>query len=177
MIPIPPENAEGWRPIPIPDVLLGVDASTMQAFLAFQAAADAHERLVLRDLSQGGTEPSQITFLRVIATYEGLCQRDIADLLKISRARVTTVLKGLDDLGAIRRVRDEHDRRLTHVYLTEIGRAIDEGKEALRAEHINAIFGAMSEEERVELRRSLGVVTRRLLALAESDPVWTGVEA
>jgi DNA-binding MarR family transcriptional regulator len=177
VIPIPPENPEGWRPIPIPDVLLGVDGSTMQAFLAFQAAADAHERLVLQDLSQGGTEPSQITFLRVIATYEGLCQRDIADLLRISRARVTTVLQSLDELGAIKRVRDEKDRRLTHVYLTEIGRAIDQGKETLRAGHINAIFGTMSGEERAELRRSLGAVTRRILALTESDPVFISMEA
>jgi DNA-binding MarR family transcriptional regulator len=169
VIPVPPENPDGWRPIPLPDVLLGVDASTMQAFLAFQAAVDAHEELVLQDLSQDDTEPSQVTFLRVIATFEGLCQRDIAHHLRISRARVTHVLQTLDEMGAIKRVRDENDQRLTRVYLTGLGRAIDKSKESIRSEHINAVFGSLSEEEQAEIRRSLGAVTRRIRALLKND--------
>jgi MarR family transcriptional regulator, organic hydroperoxide resistance regulator len=168
VIPVPPENAEGWHPIPLPDVLLGVDQSTMQAFLAFQAAVDAHEELVLQDLSRDGTQPSQITMLRLIATYEGLCQRDLADLLKISRARVTTVLQTLEEMGAIRRVRDGDDQRLTRVYLTDIGRAMDQSKETIRSNHINAVFGLMSEKERAQLRESMGTVTRLIRALMGS---------
>lgn len=169
MIPIPPENADGWHPIPLPDSMLGVDAPTLQAFLAFQAAVDAHEELVLQNLCQGGSQPSQITLLRLIATYEGVCQRELADHLRISRARVTTVLQELEEAGAIRRVRDDRDQRLTRVYLTDAGRKIDEAKEALRTRHINAIFGGLTEEEQAELRRSLGTVTRRIQALLGSD--------
>jgi DNA-binding MarR family transcriptional regulator len=150
-------------------VLLGVDASTMQAFLAFQAAVDAHEELVLKDISSDGTQASQITMLRLIATYEGLCQRDLADLLRISRARVTTVLQTLEGMGAIKRVRDDEDQRLTRVYLTDAGRAIDKSKEALRSTHINAVFGTMSEKDRVALRESMAVVTRRIRALMEAE--------
>jgi DNA-binding MarR family transcriptional regulator len=168
VIPVQSENVEGWHPIPLPDVLLGVDASTMQAFLTFQAAVDAHEQLVLQDISEAGTQPSQVTVLRMVATYEGLCQRDIADLLKISRARVTTVLQSLEEAGAIRRVRDKKDQRLTRVYLTDIGRSIDQAKESLRTEHINAVFASLTEEERAELRRALGAVTRRIRALIKS---------
>ncbi len=171
MIPVPPASPEGWHPIPLPDSLLGVDSSTMQAFLAFQAAVDAHEQLVLQDLCDGGTQPSQVTILRMIATAEGLCQRDIADMLRISRARVTTVLQSLEEAGAIRRVRDENDQRLTRVYLTDVGRTIDEAKERLRSRHINTVFASLSEEERTELRRSLAAVTRRIQGLVRGKPV------
>ena len=170
MIPIEPTNPEGWHPIPLPDVLLGVDESTMQAFLAFQAAADAHEQLALQNLYEGGTQPSQVTILRMIATYEGLCQRDIADLLRISRARVTTVLQSLEEAGAITRVRDENDQRLTRVYLTDVGREIDRAKEELRARHINAVFGTLSEEEKIDLRRSVALVTQRIRTLLHEQP-------
>lgn len=171
MIPVPPANAEGWHPIPLPDILLGVDDSTMQAFLAFQAAVDAHEQLVLQDLCEGGTQASQATILRMIATYEGLCQRDIADLLGISRARVTTVLQSLEENGAISRVRDANDQRLTRVYLTDVGRTIDQAKEELRTRHINTVFATLSEEERSELRRSLAGVTERIRGLIKGDTV------
>jgi MarR family transcriptional regulator, organic hydroperoxide resistance regulator len=171
MIPIPPASAEGWHPIPLPDVLLGVEGSTMQAFLAFQAAVDAHEQLVLQDLCEGGTQPSQVTILRMVATYEGLCQRDIADLLRISRARVTTVLQSLEEAGAITRVRDENDQRLTRVYLTDVGREIDHAKEELRTRHINTVFASLSEKEKTELRRSLMAVTQRIGTLVRDRPV------
>jgi DNA-binding MarR family transcriptional regulator len=147
--------------------MLGVDDSTMQAFLAFQYAVDAHQELVLRDLCREGTQPSQVTILRMIASYEGLCQREIADLLGISRARVTTILQSLEEAGAITRVRDDKDQRLTRVYLTDIGRALDASKEALRAEHIKTVFGSLTEAEREDVRRALSLVNRRIRALLE----------
>jgi MarR family transcriptional regulator, organic hydroperoxide resistance regulator len=171
MIPVEPANAEGWHPIPLPDSLLGVDSSTMQTFLAFQAAVDAHEEMVLQSLCEGGTQPSQVTILRMIATYEGLCQRDIAELLRISRARVTTVLQSLEEAGAITRVRDENDQRLTRVYLTDIGRAIDQSKEARRAENIKAVFATLTDDERAELRHALTALTKRIRAVVERQPV------
>jgi MarR family transcriptional regulator, organic hydroperoxide resistance regulator len=177
VIPVPPANPEGWHPIPLPDSLLGVDAPTMQTFLAFQAAMDAHEELVLQSLCEGGTQPSQVTILRMIATYEGLCQRDIADLLRISRARVTTVLQSLEEAGAITRVRDENDQRLTRVYLTDIGRAIDQKKEMLRSLHINAVFSTLSEGEQAELRHALAAVTQRIRMLLKDTPVTSPPES
>jgi DNA-binding MarR family transcriptional regulator len=168
VIPTLPDKGEGWHPIPLPPVIEGVDEATMQSFLAFQHAVDAHEELVLQDLWESGTQPSQISCLRVIATYEGLCQRDIADILKISRARVTTVVQSLDEAGAIRRVRDENDQRLTRVYLTDFGRELDKSKELLRSAHINAVFGGMSDVERTALQSALASVTQRILGLVRS---------
>ena len=169
MIPVPPEDADAWHPIPLPDVTLGVDESTMRAFLAFQRAMDLHQRLVLQNLSDGGTQPAQVTLLRVVATYPGLCQREIADMLGLSRSRVTTVLQGLEDIGAIKRVRDDDDQRLARVYLTDVGQTIDATKEALRGEHINFVFGGLTDKERAELRRSLSAVSRGIRRLIRTD--------
>ena len=166
MIPDPqPDTAENWHPIPLPAAIAGVDGTTLEAFLAFQHAVDAHEELVLQDICENNTQPSQIACLRVIATYEGLCQRDIADILKISRARVTTVLQSLEHAGIVTRVRDQKDQRLTRVYLTDAGRTLDRDKESLRSEHINAVFGRLSAEDQAALQKAMATVTANIRTL------------
>lgn len=123
----------------------------------------------MQNLSEGGTQPAQVTLLRVVATYPGLCQREIADMLGLSRTRVTTILQGLESIGAIERVRDRDDQRLARVYLTDVGRAIDESKEAIRGEHINSVFGILTDEERADLRRCLAKVSQGISALIKDD--------
>ncbi|MCX8031908.1 MAG: MarR family transcriptional regulator [Thermoleophilia bacterium] len=169
VIPVPPENARDWHPIPLPDDEQKLDESILEAFLEFQKAVDLHQRLVLQNLCDGGTQPAQVTLLRVVATYPGLSQREIADMLGLSRARVTRILQGLEDMGAIKRIRDDNDQRVTRVYLTETGKEIDASKEALRLEHINLVFGSLSEKERKELRRSLSAVSRAIQGLIRTD--------
>jgi len=169
VIPVPPERAEDWRPIPLPEDDKRLEGSVMQAFLEFQRAVDLHQRLVLQNLCDGGTQPAQVTLLRVVATYPGLSQREIADMLGLSRARVTRILQGLEEMGAVKRVRDDSDQRVARVYLTAIGEEIDANKEALRLEHIAQVFGSLTEEEREELRHSLSAVSRAIQGLIRSD--------
>jgi DNA-binding MarR family transcriptional regulator len=165
----PPDNADSWQPLPLPLVMEGVHPSTMKAFLAFQKAVNTFQQMVLKDMSEDGAQPSRMLCLRVIATYDGLCQREIAEILRISRARVTTVMQGLEKMGAIRRERDENDQRLTRVYLTELGRSLDQQKGSLRSSRINQMFGCMSEQERIQLQRCLDDVTSRLRGIIQAN--------
>jgi DNA-binding MarR family transcriptional regulator len=157
-------NDPNWQPLPFPDVLAGVEPSALAAFLAFHSVFNTFTRLVLKDLTQGGTQPSQMECLRVLATEDGLCQRDIALAMGVSRARVTGVVQGLEQAGYVTRVRDRGDQRFARVHLTELGRAIDQEKGLLREAHINGVFGSMDEEERRELTRLLDDLDRRFKA-------------
>jgi len=141
----------------------------MGAFLAFHKAMNTHQRLVLKDLSEGGTQPSQMACLRLLATHDGLCQRDIADAMRVSRARVTTIVQALERAGAVYRVRDEADQRFARVFLTDVGRSIDRGKGSIRDTRINSIFGDMSQEDRSDLERLLDGLTVRLQRVLQSD--------
>jgi DNA-binding MarR family transcriptional regulator len=48
--------------------------------------------------------------LRLLVMNDGLCQRDVADAMQLSRARVTSTLRATEKSEVIRRVRDKKDR-------------------------------------------------------------------
>ncbi len=169
MIPVSPDRGEGWQPLPFPDSIEGVHPDTLQAFLAFNKVVNSFEQLMVKDLSEEDAQPSQITCLRLLTERDGICQREIADALRISRARVTAIVQALEKAGAIRRERDENDGRLTRVFVTEAGRELDRQKGHIREARINQIFADMSTEERVELRRRLDDLTDRIQNVLRSS--------
>jgi MarR family transcriptional regulator, organic hydroperoxide resistance regulator len=162
VIPVPPERSEGWEPLPFPRQVEGVHPDTLQAFLAFNKVVNSFEQLMVKDLSQEDAQPSQITCLRLLSERDGICQRDIADAMRISRARVTAIVQALEKTGAIRRERDDTDARLTRVFVTDVGRELDRQKGHIREERINQLFADMAPQDRVELRVRLDDLTERI---------------
>jgi DNA-binding MarR family transcriptional regulator len=163
--------------MPFPDVVEGVHPDTLQAFLAFHKVVNSFEQLMVKDMSDEGAQPSQVTCLRLLAERDGICQRDIASALRISRARVTTIVQALEKMGAVRRERDGSDARLTRVYLTDHGREVDRQKGHIREARINQIFADMSAEDRVELRRRLDDLTERIQTILHGDGSVVATEA
>jgi DNA-binding MarR family transcriptional regulator len=153
---------EAWPPLPFPIGIEGMEPYAVKAFFAFHQLVDTFRHVVIRDLRAEGTQPSQVACLRLLATTDGLCQRDIAEAMGISRARVTSILQPLEKMGAVRRVRDAADRRLFRVFLTDVGQAIDREKALIREANIRNVFGDMSEEDCVELEKRLDDLTARL---------------
>jgi MarR family transcriptional regulator, organic hydroperoxide resistance regulator len=169
LIPVTPDKAEGWEPLPFPEKLEGVHPDTLKTFLAFNKVVNSFEQLMIKDLSDEDAQPSQITCLRLLTERDGICQRDIAAALRISRARVTAIVQALEKLGAIRRERDETDARLTRVFVTDVGRAIDRRKGHVREARINEIFADMSPDDRVDLCRRLDDLTERIQKTLHSN--------
>lgn len=151
-----------YSPFPFPEQVDGVDPSALEAFRAFHKLVDTFQYLVQKDLSQGGTQPAQMAVLRLLAMNDGLCQRDIAETMRISRARVTSLLQSMEQAGSVRRFRDNSDQRLTRVFITDSGRSLDREKSEIREHQINGIFGGLSEEDRMELVRLFDHLTLRL---------------
>lgn len=172
MIVVEPERDDEWGQIPLPRVMEGVQPDALEAFLAFNKVVNSFEQLMVKDASEGGTQPSQVTCLRLLAERDGICQRDIADALRISRARVTAIVQALEKAGAIRRETDAADGRMTRVYLTDVGREIDRQKGFIRDARINQIFSGMSSKDRAALIHHLDDLTSRLQqALHSSAPI------
>jgi MarR family transcriptional regulator, organic hydroperoxide resistance regulator len=162
VIPVPPDRAEGWEPLPFPEKLEGVHPDTLKTFLAFNKVVNSFEQLMIKDLSDEGAQPSQVTCLRLLVGRDGICQRDIADAMRISRARVTAIVQALEKAGAVRRERDGVDARLTRVYVTDFGREIDRQKGHIREARMNEIFADMDAEYRVDLCHRLDDLTERI---------------
>jgi MarR family transcriptional regulator, organic hydroperoxide resistance regulator len=169
VIPVHPERSEGWEPLPFPEELEGVHPDTLKAFLAFNKVVTSFEQLMVKDMSDEGAQPSQVTCLRLLSERDGICQRDIADAMRISRARVTAIVQALERAGAVRRERDGTDGRLTRVYITEVGRGLDRAKGHVREARINEIFADMTPEDRTDLRRRLDDLTERIQRILGSN--------
>jgi len=111
--------------------------------------------------------------LRILADQDGTSQRDLADILHLSRPRVTGILQGMERAGAVVRRPDQQDQRLTRVYLTADGRSLAKEVQAVFTASLHQTIGAMSEEDRAELERLLCILaenTSRALKNQKEPP-------
>jgi len=109
----------------------------------------------MQRLSQPGAHHGEFMSLRLLATGEGMSQRDLAETLYLSRPRVTRILQGLEKAGAVRREVDPDDQRITRVFLTAEGRRQELENRAAFEDFINGTLGRLSDQDKLELKRLL----------------------
>jgi len=163
------EGGSEFFPSPVPPSIDGLDPATAEAYVSFQETMDLHQQLVVKHLSERGSSPGQVIILRMLTANDGMAQRDIASAMRLSRARVTRLVQTLEAEGAVYRVRDPKDQRIVRVYLTESGRDREHRKGLLRGDSLKRIFGSLSEVERTELARLLGLVGEGIERSLQSD--------
>lgn len=107
----------------------------------------------------GDITPSQFAVLEALYHLGQLTQGEISAKVLKSGSNMTTVIDNLERDGYVRRERDEKDRRVIHVHLTEAG----SGKlEAILPGHIAAlvdefkVLSAGEQETLGELCKKLG---------------------
>lgn len=62
--------------------------------------------------------------LKALNQIDGASARELSDFLGIRPASLAELLSKTESRGLIRRVRDEEDHRISHIYLAEAGRQI-----------------------------------------------------
>ncbi len=77
------------------------------------------EKLEDKHITQG-----ELTFLYNIYYHESISQRELADLLFVSEAYVTKILKKLEKKEYIKRKIDEKNKSKKMIYLSEKGRTL-----------------------------------------------------
>ncbi|MGL4453476.1 MAG: MarR family winged helix-turn-helix transcriptional regulator [Sarcina sp.] len=84
---------------------------------------------------------------------EGQRQKDIAKALNVQAATVTVMVKRLEKSGFIEKKEDEHDRRISRLYLTKKGKEVCvSAKDAIDDINMKA-FSALTEEEKIIFRK------------------------
>ncbi|MEM6345994.1 MAG: MarR family transcriptional regulator [Bacteroidota bacterium] len=68
----------------------------------------------------------QFRILSILWQKDGCSQQNLAILSHRNRANITRHIDSLEHLGLVKRQRDENDRRIYHIYLTEAGYALEE---------------------------------------------------
>jgi len=110
-----------------------------------------------------------IMLLLLGSEADGMTQRQVAEMLRVSAPTVTVMLQKMEAHGLIERWTDEEDQRLTRIRMTPKGRDTSERISGRYHEFIDATIGRMSETDRREFARLLGVFSDNMQGALKRD--------
>lgn len=132
-----------------PEQILALDA-----FIKLNRSVNAlHGRLLPPLQREFGLTESQIAVLEAIKHLGPLQQGELCQKILRSGSNVTTVVDNLERAGLVRRARDESDRRVQVVHLTEKGRELTDRALPVHVERITRAMAALEPDEQRELGR------------------------
>ena len=100
-----------------------------------------------------GLYRGQPRMLRLLWSQEGMTHTELARELRVQPATITKMIQRMEKAGFVLRRHDPDDQRVSRVYLTPAGRAIqDDVKQVWRRLEEEA-FAGFTKEETVLLRR------------------------
>lgn len=105
----------------------------------------------VRTLTEVDIRPAQYSVLAVVEANPGLSQADLADFLRIERARLVRLLDLLEKRGLIRRLASQKDRRSHALVLTREGQKSLRRIKSLAAEHEAQLAEKIGPRERALL--------------------------
>lgn len=159
---------------PLHAALPGLDPLSAEALHEFKKATMLHRRLLGAVLV--GDElmhPAQAGCVQVLSARDGIGQSELAEALHVSRPTVTTMLQRMEASGMVERRADETDSRITRVYLTEEGRRRAEKMRTAFREMTDLSVGRLSEDDRRELVRILGLLNQHVTQTLQERGVST----
>ena len=116
-----------------------------------------------------GVYRGQPPALRALCAEEGLTHSELAHLLHVKPPTITHMIQRMERAGFVQRRPDPTDERVSRVYLTDAGRAIQDEIRRVFRELEAEVFAGFSPEEQVLLRRLLLRVRANLMSVDRSD--------
>ena len=134
--------------------LEGVDAVSLRVYEAWGCTLHLQRQLAGRILPEKTLHPAQARCIWAISSNDDITQRDLAELLHLSRPTVSTMLQRMEKAGLVERHSDADDQRLRQFH----------------REFINATIGSMTPQDQREFERLLGLMRDNIgIALASID--------
>lgn len=133
-----------------------------QLCFAFYSVSHAFTRAYRQLLDPLGLTYPQYVVLMVLWEQDGLTVKQIGEHLFLDSGTLTPLLKRLESMGFIQRVRDKIDERQVRIVLTDSGRTLNE-----KAKHIPDEVGCMlglSFDEARSLAQQIGKLRTKLHA-------------
>jgi DNA-binding MarR family transcriptional regulator len=117
-----------------------------------------------------GLYRGQPPMLKALAEEGGLSHSELALRLKVTPATISKMIDRMEKSGFVRREGDPEDQRVSRVYLTEQGRAVQTELGRLFRKIEQEIFAGFTAEEGVLLRRLLLRVRENLARVTGEEP-------
>ena len=110
--------------------------------------ARAHELLEELGLYRG-----QHRILRALGKQDGLTHTDLSERAHVRPSTISTTIQRMEKAGLVERRHDAEDQRISRVYLTQVGRALQGDVQQVWRRLEEETFDGFTLEERVLLRR------------------------
>lgn len=134
------------------------EISALNTFIKLTRASESLLTRLYRGGTQGDLTPSQFAVMEVLYHLGPMCQSDIGSKLLKSSGNITLVIDNLEKRSLVRRQRDDNDRRMVQVQLTDTGRTMIS---QLFPAHLAAIVEELSVLD-LEEQEILGRLCRKL---------------
>lgn len=116
-----------------------------------------------------GLHHGQPQVLELLWEQDGLTQGELATRLQIRPATVTRTIQRMERAGFVERRHDDpDDERLSHVYLTQAGRDVQDAVLAMWREYEVQVCAGLAERDRTKLVTWLGQIRDNLSDLDRS---------
>lgn len=122
----------------------------------------AHRSKAERELNRLGLYVGQEVLILQLAKQNGLSQGELAACFGVEPPTVSKMLQRMENNGFITRAKDPDDARVTRVYLTDKGRALEPEIIAIWDGLEQQMFDGVSDLEKALLRRVLEQMARNL---------------
>jgi DNA-binding MarR family transcriptional regulator len=114
----------------------------------------------MRQRPGGGLSLVHLNVLTVLDMDGTLPMRALAESLDVSQASATGIVDRMEQRGLVERQRDEADRRVIRVALTDEGRGLIAGLASERRDHLARILDRLTEAELDGLLRGTRALRR-----------------
>ncbi|MHB8629544.1 MAG: MarR family winged helix-turn-helix transcriptional regulator [Aggregatilineales bacterium] len=140
---------------------------------ALGAAARKLAKFYVQALAGQPLTPSQLFLLRQLWLEDGLPSRDLALRAQLDATSTTWLVDQLEQAGLVERRRNDRDRRLVRVWLTEAGRKYESELGPILARWEEALYQwLLPHHTPEEIAAFRGVLATLITLLPEGDDLW-----
>jgi len=126
--------------------------------------ARAHELLEELGLYRG-----QHRILRALWEQDGLTHTELSRHSHVRPSTISTTIQRMEKAGLVERKHDVEDQRVSRVYLTEAGRALQGDVEQTWRRLEEEMFAGLTLEERILLRQLLLQMRENLISVTRRE--------
>lgn len=144
------------------------DSLTQEAMAQLEGLMSFQRRAFCRHLPQREISLPQLHLLMALQQDGPMTVSELAHLLHVSAPSASAILDRMEERGLVRRVRDQVDRRVVRVEMSDHGRDTMEELTWLRRDQMHRLLGIMTPDELHDLIRGVTAVRSALSRLADT---------
>lgn len=115
--------------------------------IAIWRVGHLHRHLVTLRLESLGLYRGQHRLISTLGNADGLTHSELAEALRISNATVSKMVQRMEQHGFVERCQDQHDQRVSRVFLTDKGHSIHQQMDKMFVQLQKDELEGFSDEE------------------------------